>query len=162
MKSASISGQHIFFNTVTSVHPPFVDVKSTSCRRAISPLILRCDPLQTAECTADGAGCPDWCHSARFKWNTEQQSLKSPCLTGKSGVCPFCWVESGDSPDGYWVAAFEISAVWASRARRCSADYYVQQNIRIIENRRIFCGVFCQMFNSSSLVKLIVFDKQKH
>ncbi len=48
-----------------------------------------------------------------------------------------------------------------SKQHRSSANYNVQQSVRVIKIRKRFCGVFCRMFSSSSLVKLIVFEKQK-
>ncbi len=64
-------------------------------------LILRRDQIWSAESSEDEARCLEWCRSAMFMWNTEQQSLKNTYLTGKAeGVCPFCWVESGDLLDG--------------------------------------------------------------
>ncbi len=74
--------------------------KNTSRRHAIPLLILRRDLLWSAENTADLMHCLVWCRSARFPWNTEQQSLKNPCLTGKAEVSPFCWLENRDSLDG--------------------------------------------------------------
>ncbi len=52
--------------------------KSMSRRHAISPLILHHDLLLSAGSSADVMHCPVLHHSAKFPWNTEQQSLKNP------------------------------------------------------------------------------------
>ncbi len=50
----------------------------------------------------------------------------------------------------------------ASKRHPSSTDYNFQQNVRIIKKTvKDFVIVCCRMFSSSSLVKLIVFEKQK-
>ncbi len=65
-------------SSLTQVHlyTTFHWIKSTSHRRTISKLILCRVQIWSAGSSSDGARCPVWYRSARFPWNTEQQSLK--------------------------------------------------------------------------------------